>query len=88
MTGDSATPAPSPRASPAKPKRPRRSPYQSMVDEIMAEEEAWKAEQEAAKIAAGEPPPPHVEKWKLPIHREYDEWGFPMWPKDRRRTTD
>jgi hypothetical protein len=27
-----------------------------MVEEIMAEEEAWKAEQEVARIAAGQPP--------------------------------
>jgi hypothetical protein len=53
---------------PSAPKRPRqcgarRSPYQSMVDEIMAEEEAWKAEQEAARVAAGEPEPPKLPPW-------------------------
>jgi hypothetical protein len=44
-----------------------------MVEEIRAEEAVWKAEQEAARIAAGEPPAPPVEKWSpwsIPVY-----WG-------------
>jgi hypothetical protein len=43
---------------PKAPRRLRRSPYESLVEEIMAEEEAWKAEQERERIAAGLPPTP------------------------------
>jgi hypothetical protein len=45
-----------------------------MVEEIMAEEAAWKAEQEAARVAAGQAPPPPVEKlspWSMPHY-----WGY------------
>jgi hypothetical protein len=36
-----------------------------MVEEIMAEEEAWKAEQEVARIAAAQPPAQSLKKWNL-----------------------
>jgi hypothetical protein len=34
-----------------------------MVEEIIAEEEAWKAEQEVARIPAGQPPAQPLKKW-------------------------
>ena len=79
MTSDSDEPAPKPK------RRPRRTQAEIFYEDYKREEAEWKAQLEAARLAAGEPPPPPLEKWKLPIHREYDEYGFPVWPKDRRR---
>ena len=52
----------------------------NFYEDYKREEAEWKAQLEAARLAAGEPPPPPPEKWKLPIHCEYDEYGFPLWP--------
>jgi hypothetical protein len=38
-----------------------------MIEETMAEEEAWNAEQEVARIDAGQPPAPRVEKWSASV---------------------
>ena len=73
---------------PKTPKRPRRSPYESLLEEIRAEEEAWKAEQEAARIAAGEPPKPRPEPLVATLrHTEVDGWGLPWTPRRPKRTT-
>jgi hypothetical protein len=70
---------------PKAPKRPRRNPYESLVEEIRAEEEAWKAEQEAARIAAGEPPSPPVEKWSPSSLPHTWGNGYRMGTRRRRR---
>jgi hypothetical protein len=71
MTSDSDKPAPKPK------RRPRRTQAEIFYEDYKREEAEWKAQLEAARLAAVEPPPPPPEKWKLPIHREYDEYGFP-----------
>jgi hypothetical protein len=71
-----------------RPKRPRRSRYQAMFEEIMAEEEAWKAEQERERIARGDPPKPRPEPLVATLrHTEVDRWGLPWTPRRPKRTT-
>jgi hypothetical protein len=50
--------------------------------------EEWIAEkerEEAERIARGEPLPVRPEPVRFPTHIQLDEWGFPVWPKDRRK---
>jgi hypothetical protein len=71
---------------PAKPKRPRRSRYQALYEEIVAEEEAWKAEEERERIARGDPPKPPPEPFVATLrHTEVDAWGLPWTPRRPRR---
>jgi hypothetical protein len=60
-----------------------------MVEEIMAEEEAWKAEQEAARIARGDPPKPRPEPLVATLrHIEVDRWVLLWTPRRPRRADD
>jgi hypothetical protein len=63
---------------PKPPKRPRKGSIAALVAEELA---AWEAE----KLA--NPKPPTRSLISTLVHPEFDEWGFPVWPKDRRRTT-
>jgi hypothetical protein len=50
----------------------------------MAEEEAWKAEQETERIARGDPPKPRPVPVVETLRRtEVDDWGLPWTPRSR-----
>jgi hypothetical protein len=83
MTSDSDEETSKPKA--PKVRRPRRTQAEIFLAEYRAEEEAWKAQRRAERLAAGEPPPPRPKPFRFPTHIQLDEWGFPVWPKDRRK---
>jgi hypothetical protein len=63
---------------PKAPKKPRKGSIAWLVQEELA---AWEADK------AANPRPPMPSLISTLVRPEFDEWGFPVWPKDRRRTT-
>lgn len=63
---------------PKAPRKPRKGSLEALVAEELA---AWEAE----KLANPKPAMPSL--ISTLVHLEFDEWDFPVWPEDRRRTT-